>query len=69
MINREGKTTLYSEPFTHTQIYSHARIAIHTGNLDLVKEKTARRGQAPDMLEQFADLDQRRLTFLAEVEG
>ncbi|MGW8160510.1 MAG: serine--tRNA ligase [Desulfoprunum sp.] len=38
-------------------------------NLDLVKEKTARRGQAPDMLEQFADLDQRRLTFLAEVEG
>jgi len=38
-------------------------------NLDLVKEKTARRGQAPETLDQFAALDQRRLSLLAEVEG
>jgi len=38
-------------------------------NLDLVKEKTASRGQTPDALDLFAALDQRRLSLLAEVEG
>jgi seryl-tRNA synthetase len=38
-------------------------------NLDLVKEKTARRGQDTAKLDDFARIDQQRLTILAEVEG
>ena len=38
-------------------------------NLDLVKEKTARRGQDTAKLDDFAQIDQQRLTILAEVEG
>lgn len=38
-------------------------------NLDLVKEKTARRGQDTARLDDFARIDQQRLTILAEVEG
>lgn len=38
-------------------------------NLDLVKEKSIRRGMAPTLLDEFATIDKRRLTILAEVEG
>ncbi|MDK9708992.1 MAG: serine--tRNA ligase [Desulforhopalus sp.] len=38
-------------------------------NLDLVKEKSLRRGMAPTLLDEFAAIDKRRLTILAEVEG
>jgi seryl-tRNA synthetase len=37
-------------------------------NLDLVKEKSARRGLAADKLDEFYLLDQKRLSLLAEVE-
>jgi seryl-tRNA synthetase len=38
-------------------------------NLELVKEKTARRGQDTTKLDDFASTDQRRLSVLAEVEA
>ncbi len=38
-------------------------------NLELVKEKTARRGQDTTKLDDFASTDQRRLSILAEVEA
>ena len=38
-------------------------------NIDLVKEKTARRGMETTLLDEFARIDQQRLTTLAEVEG
>jgi len=38
-------------------------------NIDLVKEKTARRGMETTLLDDFARIDQQRLTALAEVEG
>ena len=38
-------------------------------NIDLVKEKTARRGMETTLLDEFARIDQQRLTALAEVEG
>ena len=38
-------------------------------NLELVKEKTALRGQDTAKLDQFSTLDQRRLSLLADVEG
>jgi seryl-tRNA synthetase len=37
-------------------------------NLELVKEKTARRGQDTNKIDEFASIDQRRLSLLAEVE-
>lgn len=37
-------------------------------NLELVKEKTARRGQDTGKIDEFASIDQRRLSLLAEVE-
>ena len=38
-------------------------------NIDLVKEKTARRGMETTLLDEFARIDRQRLTTLAEVEG
>lgn len=38
-------------------------------NLQLVREKTALRGQNTDRIDQFSTIDQRRLALLAEVEG
>ncbi|MDR0476781.1 MAG: serine--tRNA ligase, partial [Desulfobulbaceae bacterium] len=38
-------------------------------NLDLVKEKTARRGADISLVEEFAAVDERRRLVLAEVEG
>ena len=38
-------------------------------NLQLVREKTALRGQNTDRIDQFSAIDQRRLALLAEVEG
>jgi seryl-tRNA synthetase len=38
-------------------------------NLELVRVKTALRGQNTDKIDQFSSIDQRRLTLLAEVEG
>ena len=38
-------------------------------NLDLVKEKSIRRGMATTLLDQFAAIDKERLVILAEVEG
>ncbi len=38
-------------------------------NLDLVREKTARRGKEEQLLDTFAATDSRRLSLLAEVEG
>ncbi len=38
-------------------------------NIDLVKERTARRGQDTAKLDDFAQIDQRRLSILTEVEG
>lgn len=38
-------------------------------NIDLVKEKTAKRGLSPEMLDEFTTIDQKRLTTLSEVEG
>ena len=38
-------------------------------NLELVKEKTGRRGADISLLDAFAEVDQKRLTLLAQVEG
>ena len=38
-------------------------------NIELVKEKTARRGQGTGKLDDFAQIDQQRLAILTEVEG
>ncbi len=38
-------------------------------NIDLVKEKTSRRGMETTLLDKFADIDQQRLAILTEVEG
>ena len=38
-------------------------------NIDLVKEKTARRGMAIDLLDRFMEIDLRRLKILGEVEN
>lgn len=38
-------------------------------NIDFVKEKSARRGMAPTLLDEFAATDRKRLALLSEVEG
>ena len=38
-------------------------------NIDLVKEKTSRRGMETTLLDDFSRIDQQRLSTLTEVEG